>query len=82
MANTTNNSKQKTNTKEVTSPLGALSAKDDKELTAIVTANLKTLIEQNGLTQKELAEKVGFVKLLCADIFVETSFHQSTFYLT
>lgn len=60
MVNATNNSKKKTNTKGGTSPLGALSAKDDKELTAIVTANLKTLAEQNGLTQKELAEKVGF----------------------
>lgn len=60
MANTTNTSKKKSNAKESTAPLGSVSAKNDEELTAIVTANLKSLIEQNGLTQKELAEKVGF----------------------
>lgn len=69
MANTTNNSNQKTNTNEETFPIGAVSAKDDKKLTAIVTANLKTLIEQNGLTQKELAEKVGFCEAAVCKYF-------------
>lgn len=60
MVNTTKNSTKQTNTQGVNTPVGAISAKNDKELTSIVTANLKSLIEQNGLTQKELAEKVGF----------------------
>lgn len=60
MANATQKNKEEINTKEIITPIGAVSAKNDKELTAIVTANLKSLIEQNGMTQKELAEKVGF----------------------
>ncbi len=38
----------------------AMNSTDDEELKAIVTANLKILIKQHNLTQKELASKVGY----------------------
>lgn len=70
MKNTMNNSsKEKVDILETTLPLGAVCAKDNKKLTAIVTANLKSLIEQNGLTQKELAKKTGFCEAAVCKYF-------------
>lgn len=80
MANTKNNSTKNTNVQEANTPLGAISAKDNKELTAIVTANLKSLIEQKGLTQKGLAEKVGFCEAAVCRYFRGNQFPPIDFF--
>lgn len=50
-------------------PVTAMTPSDDAELTQIVTANLKTLIDQHHMTQKELSEKVGYCEAAVSRYF-------------
>jgi transcriptional regulator with XRE-family HTH domain len=57
---TAKNVETKISTTSCTTPLAAMNTSDDEALTAIVTTNLKNLIIQQSMTQKELAEITGY----------------------
>ena len=58
-----------------------MSAEANQELCTIIAANLKTLIKDNGITQRELADQIGIAQATLSDYCSGKRVPQATFFV-
>ena len=58
-----------------------MSAEANQELCKIISENLKTLIKDNGITQRELADQIGIAQATLSDYCSGKRVPQATFFV-